>query len=364
MTHLITDAVTQTYIVTGVLLAGVLLTIRKRPLGALFPPEATTELKGVAILFVVLSHIGYFLVTDHRFLAPLSNYAGIGVDLFFILSGYGLVASALQRPISAWQFYRKRLTKIFVPVLVVLLLLLGLDYLALDITYPAALTVKNLLGFFPQADLYREINSPLWYITPLLAYYLAFPLVFWRKQPLVSAGILAFSAWVIIYFLPDLNVVSESLVKMYKLHFMAFPVGMAVAALAHEPIHLSSKNRAIWTTITSVVLVYMLNNTAVGSTWKNESAFSIITALILVGLFMAKPLNNKLLALFGLYSFEIYLLHWPLVYRYDFLFGGGVPAGVATLLYLLILLGLGYLMQNSIALVLQPRPKVEKVRPV
>ncbi len=361
MTHLITNAVTQTYIVIGVLLAGLLLTIRKRPLGALFPPEATTELKGLAILFVVLSHIGYFLVSDHEFLQPLSNFAGVGVDIFFILSGYGLVASALQRPISVWQFYRKRLLKIFVPVLVTMLLLLGLDYLVLDITYPTALTIKNLFGFFPQADLYREINSPLWYITPLLAYYILFPLVFWRKQPLISAGVLALAAWVFIYFLPDLNLVSESLVHMYKLHFMAFPVGMAVAALTSEPIHLSQKNRWVWTAITAVLVTYMLNNTQVGSSWKNESASSIVTALALVGLFMAKPINNKILALFGLFSFEIYLLHWPLVYRYDFLYGGGVPAGIATILYLLILLGLGYLMQNSIALALQSRAEKRRL---
>lgn len=364
MTHLITNAVTQTYIVIGVLFAGLLLTVRKRPLGALFPPEATTELKGLAILFVVLSHIGYFLVNDHRFLVPLSNFAGVGVDLFFILSGYGLVASALQRPISAFHFYRKRLIKIFVPVLVTMLLLLGLDYLVHDITYPTALTIKNLFGFFPQADLYRDINSPLWYITPLLVYYILFPLVFWRKQPLVSAGILAAAAWVFIYFLPDLGLVSEGLVKMYKLHFMAFPVGMAVATLVSEPLHLTAKNRWIWTAIAGVLVTYLLNNTQVGSSWKNETASSIITALALVGLFMAKPINNKMLALFGLFSFEIYLLHWPLVYRFDFLYGGGVPAGIATLLYLAILLGLGYLMQNTIALVLQPKPKVEKVRPV
>lgn len=353
MTHLITNAIAQTNLVIAVLALVFLATIRKRPLGPLFPNEATTELKGLAILFVVLSHIGYFLVNDHEFLQPLSNYAGVGVDLFFIVSGYGLVVSALHRPLTVWQFYRKRMGKILAPVIITLLLWFGLDYLVLHQTYPTVLTIKNFLGFFPVADLYREVNSPLWFITPLLAYYVAFPLVFWRKQPLISASALALMAWVLIYFLPDLNIVSESLVKMYKLHFMAFPVGMAVAAITSEPIRLTTKHRWIWSALAGILVTYLLNNTQVGSTWKNEAAYSTITALALVGVYMAKPFNNKFLALFGLYSFEIYLLHWPLLYRYDFLFSGGVPAGVATLLYLVILLGLGYLLQNSLKIASQ-----------
>lgn len=344
MTHLITNAIPQTYLVIGVLALAWLLTIRRRTDDTLFPPAATTELKGLAILLVVLSHIGYFLVSDQRFLAPLSNFAGIGVDLFFILSGYGLTISALQRPLPILQFYRKRLFKIYLPVLIACLLLLGLDYFFLNLSYPLKLTAKNLLGFFPQADLYQDLNSPLWYITPLLTYYLLFPLVFWRKYPLISAGILSALAWLFIRELPGLDLVSEGLVKMYKLHFLSFPIGMVLAWLFNRPLKLTPRWRYAGTIMFTAILAYTLTHTHVGEAWKREAAACITSALLFIGLFVAKPFNNRFLALIGTFSFEIYLFHWPLLYRYDFLYNR-LPAGVATLLYLAILVGLGYVFQ-------------------
>lgn len=49
----------------------------------------TTIIKGVAIIMVIMSHIGN--VNDFRYLAPLG---GIGVSLFLICSGYGLNESS------------------------------------------------------------------------------------------------------------------------------------------------------------------------------------------------------------------------------------------------------------------------------
>jgi len=39
----------------------------------------TQELKGLAILSIVFAHIAYMLVSDSRFLYPLSVAAGVGV---------------------------------------------------------------------------------------------------------------------------------------------------------------------------------------------------------------------------------------------------------------------------------------------
>jgi peptidoglycan/LPS O-acetylase OafA/YrhL len=63
--------------------------------------------------------------------------------------------------------------------------------------------------------------------------------------------------------------------------------------------------------------------------------------------YLAFPLGILFLIWLGIYSFEIYLLHWPLLSRYNFLFKF-LPAGLATFLYLPILLGLAYLMNKLI----------------
>jgi membrane-bound acyltransferase YfiQ involved in biofilm formation len=69
-----------------------------------------------------------------------------------------------------------------------------------------------------------------------------------------------------------------------------------------------------------------------------------MTALIIV--FCMKRLDNRLLSLFGAYSYETYLLHWPLMARYDIYFHT-LPAWTATLLWLLTFIVMGRLLQNA-----------------
>ena len=123
----ISNAGEATILVGIVLLAACLLTAGVAKSADFLSQETTAELKGLALLMVVFSHIGYFLVSDRSFLVPFSNYAGLGVDLFLLLSGYGIMASALARPLSVWQFYKRRLTKIVVPVVITVGLFVAID---------------------------------------------------------------------------------------------------------------------------------------------------------------------------------------------------------------------------------------------
>src|SRR5258708_6334643 len=119
----ISDALAQTQIFIVILTLVLLLTLKiRKPLT--FDNSLTEELKGFAILAIVFSHIGYFLVTDHQFLWPLSIAAGVRVNLFLLLSGYGLALSFSKNPLSIKDFYLKRLLKLFIPLWIVLVALL------------------------------------------------------------------------------------------------------------------------------------------------------------------------------------------------------------------------------------------------
>jgi len=350
----ISDAVTQTWVVIGALVVLLLISIRKKP-KEFFPKSTTDELKGLAILLVVLSHIGYFLVNDHRFLLPLSNYAGVGVDLFLLLSGYGLTMSALQKPLSRLQFYKKRLIRLYIPVAVIIIFFLILDALILKRTYPLVLSIKNFLGFFPSADLYNDIDSPLWFITLLLSYYVIFPLIFWRRAPLVSAGIIGYvSWWLANKNLSDLLPVTHGIASLYQLHLLTFPIGVAIAAVVFHTLQRNMETKwknlvRTWILVgLTVFLLHMLSRSAVGGDWKQEEIVSIATALAFMSVFILNSFEFGLLSFFGKYSFEIYLIHWPLLYRYDLVYSH-LPAGIATLSYLLLFIFLGYWYQKIIA---------------
>src|SRR3989339_1241391 len=116
MAILVNSPVISTYVFIIIFLVVVLATIRRKGTQEFFSATVSQELKGLAILMILFGHIGYFLAEDHRFLFPLSISAGVGVNLFLFLSGYGLASSALSKSLSIFQFYKKRLAKLFIPM--------------------------------------------------------------------------------------------------------------------------------------------------------------------------------------------------------------------------------------------------------
>lgn len=353
---------------TAVVAFGLLLTLAFSARGAkrktLFPIEVTNELKGLAILMIVLSHIGYFLVSDRQFLVPLSNYAGVGVDLFLVLSGYGLVTSALKKPLSIGSFYLKRLPKLYLPTILTLGIFLLLDSFFLHQTYPLKTTLLNIFGVFPRADLYLDIDSPLWFITFLLANYFLFPIIFHRRFPALSAILMTFATWIFVLGVPTLGILSPNLDHFYKLHFLSFPLGMLLAAILNQPsawiasttkkLQATIKNpntinffRFIGLILAGSTLYFTYYHSQIGESWIREAIASLAAVISIIIIFILKRIDFGSLALLGVFSFEIYLLHWPLLWRYNFLYGK-FPAGIATLMYLSIFLGLGYLYNKLI----------------
>ena len=91
----VTSPVTQTQIFALIFCLALFLSARRKKEILSFSKETTQDLKGFAILAVILSHIGYFLSTDDKFLFPFSILAGVGVNLFLFLSGFGLTVSSV-----------------------------------------------------------------------------------------------------------------------------------------------------------------------------------------------------------------------------------------------------------------------------
>ena len=114
----INNPVLSTTIFEVILAVALLFFTRRKKDPQFFPVYQSQELKGLAILLIVFSHIGYFLVTNHKFLFPLSIAAGVGVDLFLFLSGLGLTASAFKKNLTTFNFYKKNLLKLFIPLVV------------------------------------------------------------------------------------------------------------------------------------------------------------------------------------------------------------------------------------------------------
>lgn len=319
----------QQTIIFGVAFFAILfLTMKRKQGNEIFPLETTNEIKGFALIAIVLSHIGYFLVSDTKFLAPFSNFAGVAVDLFLMLSGFGLALSSFKKQLGIKEFYKKRLSKIFLPMWIVFFSFLLIDFFILHKTYPLQDIIKNILGFFPHADIYGDIDSPLWYITLTLFYYILFPLFFSEKKPILSALALYLCSWIFLQFsLP----VSQGVLSLYNLHFFAFPLGIILSVIFQS---YESKIRTIMDSVylrrsififSVLIFLFFAQHQAVGKDPLLEQSVSLCMGFFVIIFFLFKKIQFRLLSIVGAFSYEIYLLHWPLLYRYDFLFQNMSP---------------------------------------
>ena len=76
-----------------------------------------------------------------------------------------------------------------------------------------------------------------------------------------------------------------------------------------------------------------------------EQIRSLVLGAIIIGFFSFKPLKNRFLWFLGIVSYEVYLLHWPLMARYDVFFHH-FPAWLATLLWIGVFMILGWGIQK------------------
>ena len=135
-------------------------------------------LMGFAALWIYLFHVWlpvFGAVPVLGRLEEIVKYVGFaGVDLFFFLSGGGLVFSMQKR--TVWGFYRRRLERILIP------------YLILAVCYALVQHWDLLLFLSRVSGVYfytKNVYGFLWYIPAILTLYLLFPvyyLVFTRSK--------------------------------------------------------------------------------------------------------------------------------------------------------------------------------------
>ena len=162
-------------------------------------------LRSVAILAV----IGYHLLAFHGdtvpgWAAPLLRLGWMGVDLFFVLSGY-LIASQLLRKYAAgstpglWDFYRNRLYRVLPGFFLVLgLYLVAPWFREAQTMAPAwqyATFTFNLLTEHPAGKNF----SHAWSLCVEEHFYLFFPLIVWAamRKPSLRRGVVLVAAFVL-----------------------------------------------------------------------------------------------------------------------------------------------------------------------
>jgi peptidoglycan/LPS O-acetylase OafA/YrhL len=141
-------------------------------------------LRSLAIFSVIVFHVYAFHTegTLPGYLVPAARMGWMGVDLFFVLSGY-LIASQLLRPYLAgerpglWEFYRNRLYRVLPAYLVVLALYFTIPVWTED---PALSPIWQFLTFTLNLFINYQVDqgfSHAWSLCVEEHFYLFLPLI-------------------------------------------------------------------------------------------------------------------------------------------------------------------------------------------
>ena len=183
-------------------------------------------LRALAILSVMLFHVNDFHGEGSlpAFLVPVARLGWMGVDLFFVLSGYLIAAQFLRSYRAAvrprlWPFYRNRIFRVLPAYLAVLALYLGIPVWREDARLPPLwqmLTFTQNLFVDYGAD---RAYSHVWSLCVEEHFYLLFPLLVYalmhkpslKKTVAVLAALLLFGiglrAWFLVH---DLRPLADS----------------------------------------------------------------------------------------------------------------------------------------------------------
>lgn len=149
--------------------------------------DDTVFLKFVAIILVLNSHLDLYYPIAH-----LGTGGAIGNALFFMLSSFGLLLSEKMRPQKFLAYLRKRVTRIYPAVWIVLLLF----YFPLRPSQPE-------FEFNVMIDcIGKMLYPPFWFLKALVVYYLIgfFLIKDYTRKKIFWALTVSFVAYLYFYF--------------------------------------------------------------------------------------------------------------------------------------------------------------------
>lgn len=110
------------------------------------------------------------------FLKKATSFGGAGVNVFILVSGFGLYLSYLKRPIEYKDFLKRRLLRVYWPMAVVCLVT-SLWMLCQD--KPVLIPLLSNLFLFKMfvPELESSMGGQMWFISTIIQFYIVWPLI-------------------------------------------------------------------------------------------------------------------------------------------------------------------------------------------
>lgn len=264
----------------------------------------------------------------------------IGVDIFFVISGY-LITNIIIKNLNSGSlkiidFYRHRVLRIFPSLIVVLLFVLISGYLIS--TQPEYKRIGgNLFGgtaFIINFILLKEVNyfdvaantKPLlhlWSLSVEEQFYLLWPIILWICYKLrISLIFTTFSIFILSFsfsiFIAQQNIVFDFFSPLTR--FWEILSGAALVIIERKHTTITSKKTSSIISILGLALIITglvsFNGNTPFPSWR--AVFPVLGATLIIASGPHALINSKILSLkpmlfVGIISYPLYLWHWPLL---------------------------------------------------
>ncbi|ELE8675264.1 acyltransferase [Escherichia coli] len=310
-------------------------------------------LRAWAVISVILYHFG----------VGIFKGGFIGVDIFFVISGYlitkGILSQLEKNKFSIKDFYARRVRRLFPALFATILItyvvcyfiLSPADFMALSGSAVYAITGISNIYFWMGSGYFDQFASlkPLlhtWSLSVELQFYLVWPflIILLSKggKNIVAVGIVLFvvamSAVSVMQAKSDST--SAFFMTQYRMH--EFAIG-GIAVLA-EKVNLSKLIKTIIYSV-GLILVSIPVFTYDISSINFPGYFSIIPCigsafLIISGsdIYLSRILSNKIASKVGEISYSMYLVHWPVFVFFNYFMLGNINAWTIFLMLFLTII--------------------------
>ncbi len=227
-----------------------------------------TGLRFLAAFYVFIFHVDIRKSLDFlpNFVLNIVSQGAIGVNIFFILSGFILYYNYANRKIDYKEFIYKRLAKIYPVYLFGFLLCLGVYfYLDIHLEYYGFIKILNLFllqSYLPNYAM-SWYGAGSWSISTEFFFYLLFPILLIvlkkiNKQKLQILFIITYFISFVLGILHNLHWVELKWIYAFPpARLSEFFIGMIVAALVFQ-YDTKISNRWIVIILISCILYYIL----------------------------------------------------------------------------------------------------------
>lgn len=345
------------FLVIAVVFIACAFTLRKGGNTQLLDKNQTDQLKGIAILLVIIGHFWIHVSTERCNLIFDESVA-----LFFLLSGFGLTASKGSRGIGFRRYVVQRIKRVMAPYWVATAIILFLDFLILNRVYPIGDILLTTLGINVTPST-KHLDYARWYITLLLFWYAVFPVIIYFLR--VKRGLL----YVAIFSTATI------LVDYYIVHFdwyqiLAFPFGCILGIYYETAKRLFINHARYWFYLSILSLVFLcaykitldpyvitlFPSLVVRFVDEIESILFSGAFILIVASIGYRGYYSRLLLFAGSISYELFLLHGIFLIKYNPVISGNTAFALIPqfILFLSLIMIIAFLFQKSVKVISEP----------